>query len=98
MIDCPDFIFESRVVLWATVGPDVRHTGNTKHYDDGGLVGPAAGVAICTGSKNKAFYLFSFDENWDYIALTRHPSIDEAQGQAEFEYEGLTWQRNDATS
>lgn len=92
MIDCPDYIFEARVVQWADVGPDVRPTGNTKHFGENGLTGPAAGVAICVATDNKSFYLFSCDSSWECIALTRHATVDEARRQAEFEYEGLSWQ------
>jgi hypothetical protein len=93
MQPCPDRIFgEALVVFWAIVGPDVQHTGNTRHSVDGRVIGPASGLAICATSNGNGVVLFSCDTNWEYMTDTWHRTVEEAQRQAEFEYAGLTWQ------
>jgi hypothetical protein len=51
-------------------------------------------LAICRYEGEEAFYLFGCDAEWNPITDTWHPSLEEAQQQAEFEYEGVrdTWQ------
>jgi hypothetical protein len=83
-------------VLWFTT-IDKRHriTGACRHITPSGLLGPAAGLAIC-GDQESYVYLFSCDENWVPFTDTWHESIEEAKEQAQFEYSGSneTWQKS----
>jgi hypothetical protein len=49
------------------------------------------GLAICQG--DHGFYLFGCDADWQSVTDTWHQTFDEAKGQAEFEYDGVsdTW-------
>ena len=74
---------------------DERHqpTGNCKQIVDGQLRGPAAGLAICRYDGEEAYYLFGCDEQWNPVTDTWHATLEEALGQAEYEYQGVesTW-------
>ena len=74
---------------------DARHrfTGACKQVVRGELMGPMAGLAVCKYSDAPGFYLFGCDGDWQHITDTWHQTLDEAQQQAEFEYEGVgkTW-------
>ena len=91
----PKQIGGSTVVLFTFI--DGRHgrTGNCRQIVAGVVQGPAAGLAICQADGENGFYLFGCDEHWSSITDTWHQTIEEAMGQAEFEYEGVaaTWQR-----
>jgi hypothetical protein len=56
-------------------------------------MGPMAGLAICQYAGEDAFYLFGCDPDWQSITDTWHQTLEEAQEQAEFEYERVsqTW-------
>jgi hypothetical protein len=86
---------DGAVVLWFTpIDDSHRYTGNCRHEVRGVLLGPASGLAICQYRKEGGFYLFYCDENWNTLTDTYHESVERAQEQAEFEYEGTTqtWQ------
>jgi hypothetical protein len=91
----PKRIGGANVVLYSSIDERHRTTGNCLQIVAGALRGPAAGLAICQYDGEDCFYLFGCDEEWSSVTDTRHQSIDEAKGQAEFEYEGVsaTWQR-----
>ncbi|MBL9085292.1 MAG: hypothetical protein JNK76_26035 [Planctomycetales bacterium] len=82
------------VVCFTPIDERHRHTGNCRHNVRGELQGPAAGVAICRYAGDSGYYLFGCDETWATITDTYHDTLEEAQRQAEFEYEGVagTWQ------
>ncbi len=56
-------------------------------------MGPMSGLAICQVGYGQEFYLFGCDHDWNVVTDTWHQSLDEAKGQAEWEYEGVskTW-------
>lgn len=56
-------------------------------------MGAMAGLAICQPSGAQEFYLFGCDSNWNVVTDTWHQSLNEAQEQAEYEYDGIskTW-------
>ena len=56
-------------------------------------MGPMAGLAICQYAGEEAFYLFGCDADWQSVTDTWHETLNDAQDQAEFEYEGVnrTW-------
>ncbi len=49
-----------------------------------------AGLAVCRYPDDKGFYLFGCDSEWQCVMDTWHQTLEEAQHQAEFEYEGVT--------
>ena len=95
MRSCPPKIYDAIVVAWAIVGSAARPTGNTVHSVGGEVIGPVAGLAICSTTDGHGFYLFYCGPKWDEITDTWHQSVDDAKAQAEFEYHGISslWQR-----
>jgi hypothetical protein len=91
----PKQIGGTTVVLFTPIDERHRPTGNCRQIVTGVLQGPAAGLAICQYEGDGSFFLFGCDEHWSNITDTWHRSIEEAMGQAEFEYEGVaaTWER-----
>jgi hypothetical protein len=75
---------------------DGRHraTGKCRQIVNGMIMSPASGLVICHYEGEDGFYLFSCDENWNVVTDTLHDTLEGAQAQAEFEYEGVsaTWQ------
>lgn len=95
MLPVPKMIGSATVILFTPIDERHRHTENCRHNLNGVLQGPVAGVAICPEGNGKGFYLFGCDSDWEVATCTRHPTLEEAMSQAEFEYEGVsvTWQR-----
>ena len=89
----PGIIGGAKVLLYATIDGRHRPTGGCRHFVGGGLMGPAAGLAICRHEGETAVYLFGCDEDWDTVTDSWHETLEEAKAQAEFEYEGVsaTW-------
>ncbi len=81
------------VICFTPIDDPHRPTGNCRHLGPGGVLGPARGLAIC-GRPDEGIYLFSCGEGWVPFADTWHETVEQAKGQAEFEYEGIsaTWQ------
>jgi len=90
----PNQLDGARVIMWAEVS-ETRPTGGTRHWKDGKVMGPAAGLAICQYDDDSQFYLFYCDQEWAVCTDTCHSSLELAREQAEFEYEGVhgVWQR-----
>lgn len=89
----PGIIGGARVLLYTPVDERHRHTDGCRHFVGGGLMGPAAGLAICQYEGDSAVYLFGCDEDWGTVTDSWHETLEEAKAQAEFEYEGVsaTW-------
>ena len=75
--------------------PDLILTGNCQQIVDGVIRGSAYGLAICHYDGEAGYYLFGCDSNWNAVTDTFHETIEQAQAQAEFEYQGVTatWQK-----
>jgi hypothetical protein len=82
------------VVLYTPIDHRHRATGNCRHVVAGEPPAPAAALAVCQYRNEAGYYLFGCNEDWSCVTDTWHPTIQEAKGQAEFEYEGVsaTWQ------
>jgi hypothetical protein len=89
----PKQIAGANVILFTPIDERHRHTGRCRQVVAGVLQGTAAGLAICRFDGEDGFYLFGCDERWSSVTDTWHQTIEEAMGQAEFEYEGVstTW-------
>jgi hypothetical protein len=89
----PDSIGNARVVCYTPLDHRHRFTGACKQIVRGELMGAMAGLAICQYAGEDAFYLFGCDSDWQNVTDTWHQTLEEAQQQAEFEYEGVsaTW-------
>jgi len=86
----PTEIADMPVLRFAHLDGNITPTGNTVHTINGHPVGPICQLAICDGGGHpNSFYLFSCDADWNVITDTHHLSIDEALGQAGFEYENI---------
>ncbi len=90
---CPDNIGGARVICHTLIDHHHRFTGGCKQIVRGELMGQMAGLAICQYAGEEAFYLFGCDADWQNVTDTWHQTLDDAQHQAEFEYEGVskTW-------
>ena len=89
----PKEIDGATVVMHTSMAGRHRATGNCKQIVDGMIMARASGLAICHYEGEDGFYLFGCDENWNAVTDTLHDTVEEAQAQAEFEYEGVsaTW-------
>ena len=82
------------VLFYSPIDERHRHTGNATHNVNFKTLGSARWLLIyqCGGG----YYLMGDNPEWGYFTqtMTRHDTLEEAQRQAEFEYEGVsqTWQ------
>ena len=90
----PATIDGARVVCFTVIDGRHRPTGSTRHFVRGELQGPAVGLAICQYAGDLAYYLFYCDADWNVVTDTWHQTLEGAQSQAAFEYEGVmdTWE------
>jgi hypothetical protein len=91
MTEPPRELGGARVLKYTVVAPEVRPTGATRHYVGGSLMGPATALAIARYEDEDGVYLFYVDGDGAVVTDTWHESVEDALGQAAFEYEGLTW-------
>jgi len=91
----PPKIDGANVLLFTEIDDRQKHTGKTRHFIDGELMGAFPRLAICQYEGDVGCYLFYCDENWETITDTLHDNLEEAKMHAEFEYEGITetWQK-----
>ncbi|HEX6372166.1 MAG TPA: hypothetical protein VF006_24830 [Longimicrobium sp.] len=89
MSTVPLFLGGVPVVAYTRIDERHRPTGSCRHFAHGALAGPAAGLAICRDSDG-GFFLFGCDAEWNPVTDTWHETLEDAQHQAEFEYEGIT--------
>jgi hypothetical protein len=88
----PQTLDGAHVLRYAIVGEGVTATGNTVHrFHPSGVMGPAAGLAICRYDGEEGFYLFYCDAEWNVVTDTWHESLAAALKQADFEYLGLSF-------
>lgn len=94
----PDELDGEKVLRYASIDDDVRPTGATKHsYGDvvdgeivaGEPLGQFAALAI-QGDDDAGYFLLYLDADGSSVTDTWHETLDDALGQAEFEYEGIT--------
>lgn len=85
----PLFLAGLPVVAWTTLGPPHRPSGGAREFARGKPFVPA-GLAICREA-GTGFYLFGCDGEWNTVTDTWHETVEDAQHQAEFEYEGIAW-------
>jgi hypothetical protein len=92
----PEYIDGAKIILFTPIDERHRHTGNCRQIVAGVLQGPVAGLAICGYKGEEGFLLFGCDASWGSVTDTWHQTVEEAMGQAEFEYEGTTatWRRH----
>jgi len=65
-------------------------THATRHVVGDALVESVAGLAICTYEADPGFYIFYCGPEWQVITDTFHETLHAAQGQAEFEFTGVS--------
>jgi hypothetical protein len=77
----PAFIDGARVLEWTPIDKRHQATGRTSHVVDGRRVGPATALAICTYDRDRGFYLFGCDSDWNMVTDTLHHTLKEAKEQ-----------------
>jgi hypothetical protein len=82
----PKQIGGANIVLFTTIDERHRHTGECLQIVAGVVQGPAAGLAICLYDGEDGFHLFGCDEDWLCVTDTWHQTLEQATGQAEFEF------------
>ncbi len=96
MADAPRMIGGAKVICFTPI--DGRHhpTSGCRQIVAGILQGPATGLVICQYEGDECFYLLGCDADWNSVTDTWHETLDEALGQAEFEYVGAskTWREH----
>lgn len=94
MNSVPAAIDGARVLRYTPIDSRHRPTGRCHHNRNGAVPAPRASLAICQYDGDNGFYLFGCDESWNVLTDTYHGDLNEAERQAEFEYEGVsaTWQ------
>ena len=91
----PEELGEAKVLYYTSIDERHKPTRNTVHRVNDNILGPAARLAICQYDTEKGFYLFYCDDEWEVMTDTYHFSLEDAQAQAELEYQGVsqTWRK-----
>ncbi len=84
----------ARVVRYAILDERCKPTGNCLHRVGGRVAGPAAYLAICQCKGEGSYYLVYCDSAWQVVTDTWHETLEDAERQAELEYDGVSrcWQ------
>jgi hypothetical protein len=92
MASPPSEVAGAKVLYYAILDERCRPTGSCKHrhFHVKKPLGPAAGLVVCEYPGEQGVFLFSCDRHWHCFADTWHPTLEEAMGQGEFEYEGVS--------
>lgn len=97
MAETPRIIDGANVVCFTPIDGRHQPTGECRQIVAGIVQGPASTLAICQYKGEDCFYLFGCDADWNSVTDTWHETLDNALGQAEFEYVGVskTWLKHD---
>ena len=89
----PKEIGSQEVVLTAIINDTCKHTKNCSHTFDGKVLGKAKWAVITKPDNVGSCYLFMCYSNGE-LTDTSHESVEDAREQAEWEYEGISnnWQ------
>jgi hypothetical protein len=87
----PEELDGANVLKYAIAADEVEPTGATRHEAAGRELRPAAALAIAKYEGREGFYLFYLDNDGAMATDTFHDSVEDALGQAAFEYTGLRW-------
>lgn len=94
MIEVPKTIGNAKVLAFLVLSNNHVKTGATKHYIGGQVLEDTYGLAICQYNNDDGYYLFYCNSDWVEATDTYHETVEDAIGQAEFEYQGTQadWQ------
>ena len=90
MENAPPVLDGLQVLLHSFLDDRHRATGACRHFVGGIRRESFAALAICRGADNDDCFLFYCDENWSVVTDTWHRTLDDAEHQAEWEFEGVT--------
>ncbi|MFD6394723.1 hypothetical protein [Nocardia sp. NPDC060259] len=93
MCDQPPRLLDGAVVEMFASARGAESTGRTRHYVGGEPVTWIDRLAIARYDDAENVYLFYCDEGWAVITDTWHETAEDAIAQAEFEFEGLIFER-----
>jgi hypothetical protein len=80
----------AEVLSSALIDAMCRWTSQCKHSVAGKQIGPVSALAICQYSDAEGYYLLYCDSSWGVITDTWHETMERANEQAEFEYQGIS--------
>jgi hypothetical protein len=84
----PPVLYSARVLAYAVLGDDVVYTGQQMIFVDGKLLGPVPRLAICRDLSDGSILLHYCDEGWTPLAVSSHPTVEDARRSAETKYAG----------
>lgn len=89
--ECPKEIGGAKVIGFAVVEPEYKHTGNTKQIVAGETKGVATAMIIAQYENDSAYYVFGcYSQEWTTETDTWHEDLDDAVEQLDWEYEDLS--------
>ena len=89
----PEVSGDERLICYTSIDERHQFKVSCKQIVAGETMGAMAGLMICFHERKQAFYLFGCDADWQVVTDTWHQTLEDAQHQAEFEYDGVseTW-------
>ena len=89
--ECPKEIGGIKVIAYAIVKSENKHTGNTKQIVAGETKGAATAMIIAQYENDSSYYVFGcYSNEWEFETDTLHEDIDDALKQLDWEYENLS--------
>lgn len=85
----PETLGALSVTAWVRIDTGVRPRDRTRHLNPEGPLPMAAGLVIAKDVASGGWSLFHCDADWKVFADSWHPSLAQAQTQAELEFEGM---------
>ncbi len=88
----PPYVIDGARVLRFADLSGARRTGRTRHLRDGQQLESFAGLALARyEDEPDAIYLFYCDGDWNCLTHTHHATVEAAEAQARFEFEGVVF-------
>ncbi len=89
--ECPREIGGAKVIAYAIVKPENKHTDNTKQIVHGEIKSVATAMIIAQYENESSYYVFGcYSNEWVTETDTWHEDLKSAIEQMDWEYENLT--------
>jgi hypothetical protein len=87
----PPKLLDGAKVLQVASLTGIKPTGATRHFVKGEQISSFVNIALARYEDQSGIYLFYCDEDWNVITDTYHSTVDDAIGQAEYEFGRLVF-------